>query len=78
MARPGFPVPEDVIQHGYGERRWVNCTFYGETQIEVIAKRQEYFNQYPPQGYDTHTEGSINHHPDGYYYIRVRRWSTCN
>ena len=78
MARPGFPVPEDVIGHGAGERKWVHCTFFGATPEEVSKKRKKYFGEYPPQGYDTRTEGGVYKHPDGYYLIRVVRWSTCS
>ncbi len=65
MARPGFPVPDDIIHTGCGIRGWVNCTFYGDTMEEVSEKHRKYFKKYPPQGYDTHTEGSISRHPDG-------------
>jgi len=78
MARPGFPVPEDEIESGSGRRCWVNCTFYGETQGEVAKKRKNYFEFYPPQGYDTQTIDNIRKHPDGYWYVKVRRWSTCD
>jgi len=79
MARPGFPVPEDVVPSGSGQRGWINCVFYGETVDGVAAKRSEYFAKYPPQGYDTHSpDGAIARHPDGYYYIKIRRWSTCD
>ena len=78
MVRPGFPVPEDKIESGAGVRRWVNCTFYGATPDEVAEKSKRYFDESPPQGYDTHTQGSIMSHPDGYYYVFVRRWSTCD
>lgn len=78
MARPGFPVPDDIVPSGSGRRDWVNCVFYGETTDEVIKKRADYFAKYPPQGYDTHTEGSIDRHPDGYYLVRVQRWASCD
>ena len=78
MPRPGFPIPKDIIGHGAGYRKWVNCTFYGETIEEVQKKKANYFAEYPPQGYDTHTEGGITKHPDGYYWLRIRRWSTCD
>ena len=78
MAQPGFPVPPDEIESGAGVRKWVNCTFYGDTIDEVKAKKKDYFENYDPRGYDTHTLGNITKHPDGYYYLKVRRWSTCD
>ena len=78
MVQPGFPVPEDIIGYGAGHRAWVNCTFFGASIDEVAEKRKAYFDKYPPQGYDTHTDGSINKHPDGYYFVRVVRWSSCD
>jgi hypothetical protein len=79
MARPGFPVPEDIIESGSGIRDWVNCTFFGDTVDGVAAKRTDYFKKYPPQGYDTHAKSkAIARHPDGYYYIKITRWSTCS
>ena len=78
MVRPGFPIPEDEVESGSGRRGWVHATFYGDSMTEVGKKRQDYIDQYPPQGYDTHTEGPISRHPDGYYMVRVKRWSTCD
>lgn len=78
MARPGFPVPKDKIAGGAGIRGWVTSTFYGDTLEEVQKKKAKYFAEYPPQGYDTHTQGAIVRHPDGYYYLHVTRWSTCD
>jgi predicted RNase H-like HicB family nuclease len=74
----GITLPKDIIEQGVGYRGWVNCTFFGETIEEVQAKRKTYFGEYPPEGYDTHTEGSIQKHSDGYYLVRIRRWSTCD
>lgn len=71
-------IPKDIVESGAGRRCWVNCTFYGATQQEVAKKRKDYFDMYPPQGYDTHTVGNIYKHPDNYYVIRVKRWSTCD
>ena len=79
MARPGFPVPEYYIESGSGQRYgWIFCHFYGETIEEVAAKKDKYFKEYPPQGYDTHTMGNIYKHPDGYYALKVQRWPTCD
>lgn len=78
MARPGFPIPKDQVGTGAGSRGWVNAVFYGETIEEVQKKKAKYFAEYPPQGYDTHSDGSIARHPDGYYYLRVKRWSSCD
>jgi hypothetical protein len=77
MVRPGFPVPKDEIETGAGQRRWVNCTFYGATIEEVAKKRADYFDMYAPQGYDTKSD-NFAHHPDGYYYVKIKRWSTCD
>lgn len=72
-------MPEDIIDSGAGQRRWVNCTFFGETLGAVADKVNAYKREYPPQGYDTHTVGKkIHKHPDGYYYANVKRWSTCD
>ncbi len=79
MARPGFPVPDDIVPSGAGISDWVNVTLYGETITEVRDKKQAYFERYDPRGYDTRTvDSSIRYHPDGYYYIRIKRWSTCD
>jgi len=78
MVKPGFPVPKDEIESGDGKRGWVYCTFYGATTKEVIEKREAYLNEYPPQGYDTHTPKNIYKHPDGYYCVTMKRWSSCN
>jgi len=77
MVRPGFPVPKDEIEVGAGQRCWVNCVFYGTTIEEVIEKRRKYFEAYDPRGYDTQSD-NVYHHPDGYYQIKIRRWSTCS
>jgi len=74
----GVKLPKDEIETGSGSRRWINCTFYGKTMEEVAAKRKAYLKQYPPQGYDTHTVGNIFRHPDRYYFVRMKRWSTCD
>lgn len=78
MARPGFPVPDDYIESGAGKRCWVNCIFYGDTIEEVAEKKRKYLKKYPPQGYSTNTVSNINRHPDGYYVLKVQRWSTCD
>lgn len=78
MVQPGFPVPADKIESGSGQRGWVYCTFYGATLEEVKQKRANYFKEYPPQGYDTHTPNNIYKHPDGYYAVTVKRWSSCD
>jgi len=79
MARPGFPVPKDKAETGAGLHCWVNCTFYGDTLGEVADKVIVYKREYPTQRYDTHTVGKkIHKHPDGYYYAKVKRWSTCD
>jgi hypothetical protein len=78
MTRPGFPVPKDAVGSGSGVRGWVHATFYGEDMEEVEKKRKRYLEEYPPQGYDTHTIGSIVKHPDGYYYVQMKRWASCD
>ncbi len=79
MVYPGFPVPDDIVPSGVGLRDWINVTFYGETISEVAKKKQDYFERYDPRGYDTRTvDSSIRRHPDGYYYIRIKRWYTCD
>ena len=78
MSRPGFPVPEDIVESGSGFKGWVNCTFYGDSIEEVAEKKSQYFKEYPPQGYDTQTLTNVAQHPDGYYYIKIKRWSTCS
>jgi hypothetical protein len=75
---PGINLPKDIIPSGASQRGWVDCTFYGETLQDVSHKKQNYFDRYPPQGYDTHSTSPIARHPDGYYYIKVRRWSSCD
>lgn len=77
MARPGFPVPKDKVETGAGLRCWVNCTFYGDTVEEVVEKRRQYFKVYDPRGYDTKSD-NVAKHPDGYYYMKITRWSTCD
>ena len=77
--KPGIEVPKDYIESGSGKRfGWVFCHFHGATIEEVKKKKKNYFAQYPPQGYDTHTMGDIYRHPDGYYSLKVQRWPTCD
>lgn len=79
MARPGFPVPNDDIGDGSGQRCWVYSTLYGDTMEEVATKRDNYLKEWPPQGYSTRTVGSkVFKHHHGYYYVRMQRWSTCD
>jgi hypothetical protein len=79
MARPGFPVPPDEIEYDTGYRTWIYCTFYGDTNEEVVEKRRKYIEEYPSQGYDTQTIGrKIFRHTNGYYYVQMKRWSTCD
>lgn len=74
----GITLPKDKVGSGSGRHDWVNCTFYGEELEDVAAKKKAYFDEYPPRGYDTHTVGNITKHPDGYYFLHVKRWSSCD
>jgi hypothetical protein len=71
-------IPEDEVESGSGVKKWVNATFYGKDEAEVNAKRQKYFDQYPPRGYDTHTITIPTHMAEGYWLCRVSRYSTCS
>ena len=75
---PGIILPKDIIGHGAGHSKWVKCTFFAEDMEEIKAKKKAYFDQFPAQGYDTHTDGNITRHPDGYYFLRIIRWSSCD
>jgi hypothetical protein len=75
MARNGFPVPKDEENVGVGRLgQWIVSRFYGDTEPDVIKKRDAYFSKFPSKKYDTHTL-TMNRHPDGYYKVVIRRWS---
>lgn len=71
-------IPKDRIESGSGIRGWVNATFYAATAIEVTKKINDYFDLYPPQGYDTYITNAPRKTDDGYYWGAVRRYSTCD
>lgn len=49
---------------------------YGRTKEEAEEKKRKYFASYPARGYNTHiySEGWLN----GYYYILIDRWHSCD
>lgn len=75
---PGITLPKDIIESDGAKRDWLTCIFFAEDPATIGQKKLRYFEKYPPQGYDTHTVGNINKHPDGYYTLKVKRWSTCD
>jgi len=68
-------MPKDEISSGNRDDQcWAK--FYGRTKEEADRKRKGYFDAYPTRGYNTHTysEGWLN----GYYYILIDRWHSCD
>ena len=72
-------IPKDKIESGSGFRGWVNATFYGTNEGEVRKKLKDYYREYPPQGYDTHTKRSPQQVPGKeYWWAHVVRYSSCD
>ena len=71
-------VPEDRIESGSGRRCWVNATFFGATEAEVGKKKKRYFSAFDPRGYDTRVVEGPKRTSEGYYFIKIQRYSTCN
>lgn len=71
-------IPKDVVQSGYGVRCWVTAAFFGSTKEQVKNKIDNYFESWPPQGYDTHILVNPSKSIDGFWWARVRRFSTCD
>lgn len=71
-------IPEDKIDSGYGQRRWVFSTFYGKTEAAVREKCRRYMEEWPSQGYDTHIATNMVYPENDYYLARMQRWSTCS
>lgn len=69
-------IPKDEISSSAFNSNKCYGIFRGKTKAEVRRKVEKYFEQYPPQGYDTHIhrEGW----KDGYYEIYVKRWRSCD
>ena len=71
-------IPEDQVGSGSGIRAWVESVFYGADAMAVTVKLKKYFNEYPPQGYDTQIMFGPQESLEGFWYTRVRRYSTCS
>jgi len=71
-------IPEDQVESGAGVRDWVTATFYGKDAMEVTVKIKNYHDEYPVQGYDTHIQLGPRESSLGYWWTRVRRFSTCS
>lgn len=72
-------IPKDKASGAsWGVRGWVTVTLYGVTKKEVDTKHKNYFNEFHPCGYDTHTMVKTRKHEDGYWFTTIRRWSTCD
>lgn len=71
-------IPEDQIESGSGIKDWVTSEFFGKDAATVGDKVDNYRRQFPPQGYDTHTLTGPRLSSLGYWWARVRRYSTCS
>lgn len=71
-------VPKDKVESGSGRRCWVTAEFYGETEAVVDGKAKKYFREYDPRGYDTRFLRAVRRHEDGYWFVVIQRYSTCN
>ena len=72
-------IPKDKVPSGCGTRGWVYVTFYGTNKAEVEKKLKDYYQEYPPQGYDTRTKTRPTQHPEKeYWWAHVVRYSSCD
>jgi len=75
QGRERLGIPRDEYSSGNRDDQcWAKL--YGCTKEEADKKREKYFDTYPTRGYNTHThsEGWLN----GYYYILIDRWHSCD
>ena len=71
-------IPKDDFGGGWGTRGWVVSTLYAKYGAELKQKIEGYFRDFHPMGYDTHIATEPYRHKDGYWVVRIRRWSTCD
>ena len=71
-------IPEDQEESGSGVRNWVDAAFFGKDAAEVTTKIKNFHDKYPTQGYDTHIIVGPRESPEGYWWTKVRRFSTCS
>lgn len=71
-------IPEDKIESGAGERKWVRTIFYGRSKEDVMEKIKNCFRNYPPQGYDTYVKSQPKENINGVYFGVVERFSSCD
>jgi hypothetical protein len=76
MGEKKVKIPEDSLPIGvYGQ---VAATFYSETLEGLKKKVDDYFRDFHPAGYGTYISQPIASHPDGYWWCKVSRWSSCD
>ena len=78
--KPNSTIPADREEpnSGSGYRGWITKTVYGETEEEVLRKKEKYRKKYPPQGYGTYDSGPTRKISEGLFCGVVCRYSTCD